>query len=95
MKKLSKQVENDVGKGKIARYEQFLLIPQCFQKACFLGASKGVVVWEWVMLCTYPAEFSPRFYGIAPRYALKKFDKCQYALKSPIRFNLISDTAWC
>ena len=25
-------VENIVGKGEIARYEQFLLIPQCFQK---------------------------------------------------------------
>ena len=46
--KLSKQVENTVGKGEIARYEQFLLFPQCFQKACFPGASKGVVVWEWV-----------------------------------------------
>ena len=29
------------------RYEQFLLFQQCFQKACFLGASKGVIVWEW------------------------------------------------
>ena len=37
-----------MGKGEIARYEQFLLFPQCFQKACFPGASKGVVVWEWV-----------------------------------------------
>ena len=27
-------VENTVGKGEIARYEQFLLFPQCFQKAC-------------------------------------------------------------
>ena len=35
-------------KGEIARYEQFLLFPQCFQKACFPGASKGVLVWEWV-----------------------------------------------
>ena len=26
------QVENTVGKGEIARYEQFLLFPQCFQK---------------------------------------------------------------
>ena len=34
-------------KGEIARYEQFLFFPQCFQKACFLGASKGVIVWEW------------------------------------------------
>ena len=47
-KKLSKQRENTVGKGKIARYEQFLLFPQCFQKACFPEASKGVIVWEWV-----------------------------------------------
>ena len=46
--KLSKRVENTVGKGEIARYEQFLLFLQCFQKACFPGASKGVIVWEWV-----------------------------------------------
>ena len=45
-----KQVENTVGKGEIARYEQFLLFPQCFQKACFPGSSKGVIVWEWVKL---------------------------------------------
>ena len=47
-RKISKRVENTVGKGEIARYEQFLLFPQCFQKACFPGASKGVIVWEWV-----------------------------------------------
>ena len=47
-RKLSKQVENTVRKGEIARYEQFLLFPQCFQKACFPGASKGVIVWKWV-----------------------------------------------
>ena len=47
-KKLFKPVENTSGKGEIARYEQFLLFPQCFQKACFQGASKGVIVWEWV-----------------------------------------------
>ena len=29
-----KKVENTVGKGEIARYEQFLLFTQCFQKAC-------------------------------------------------------------
>ena len=33
--KFSKRVENTVGKGEIARYEQFLLFPLCFQKACF------------------------------------------------------------
>ena len=45
---LFKRVENTVGKGEIARYEQFLLFPRCFQKACFPEASKGVIVWEWV-----------------------------------------------
>ena len=43
-RKLSKRVENTVGKREIARYEQFILFPQCFQKACF----PGVIVWEWV-----------------------------------------------
>ena len=47
-RKLSKRVENTVGKGEIARYWQILLFPQCFHKACFPGASKGVIVWEWV-----------------------------------------------
>ena len=44
LRKFSKQVENTVGKGEIARYEQFLLFPQFFQKACFPGVSK-------VLLC--------------------------------------------
>ena len=47
-RKLSKWVENTLGKGEIARNKQFLLFPECFQKACFPGASKGVIVWEWV-----------------------------------------------
>ena len=33
-RKLSKRVENTVGKGETAHYKQFLLFPQCFQKAC-------------------------------------------------------------
>ena len=47
-RQLSERVENTVGKGEIARYEQFLLFPQCFNEACFPGASKGVILWEWV-----------------------------------------------
>ena len=31
-RKFFKLVETTVGKGEIARYEQFLLFPQCFQK---------------------------------------------------------------
>ena len=46
-RKSSKLVENTVGKGEIARHEQFLLYPRCFQKACLPVASKGVIVWEW------------------------------------------------
>ena len=30
--KIGKRVENTEGKREIARYEQFLLFPQCFQK---------------------------------------------------------------
>ena len=44
---LSRRIENTVGKGENARYGQFLLFPQCFQKAFFPGASKGVILWEW------------------------------------------------
>ena len=46
-KKLSKGVENIVGKREIARYQQFLLFP-VFSKGFFPGASKGVIVWKWV-----------------------------------------------
>ena len=31
-RKFLKRVGNTAGKGEIARYEQFLLFPQCFQK---------------------------------------------------------------
>ena len=41
---LSVLVENIVGKGEIARYEQFLLFPQCFQKQSVVDASKRVSV---------------------------------------------------
>ena len=35
----SDRVENIVGKGEIARYEQFLHFPQCFQKLSRVDAS--------------------------------------------------------
>ena len=35
-------VENIMGEGEIARYEQFLLFPQCFQKLSVVDASKWV-----------------------------------------------------
>ena len=40
-----------MGKGEIAHYEQFLLFQKCFQKACFPGASKGVLCGNGLILC--------------------------------------------
>ena len=37
---LSNCVENIVGNEEIARYEQFLLFPQCFQKLSVVDALK-------------------------------------------------------
>ena len=37
---LSDLVENIVGKEEIARYKQFLLFPQCFQKLSVVDASE-------------------------------------------------------
>ena len=37
-----------MGKGEIARYEQFLLFPQCFQMICSTDMEKPGLVWEWV-----------------------------------------------
>ena len=33
-RKFSRRVDNTAGKGEIARYEQFLLFPRCFDKTC-------------------------------------------------------------
>ena len=38
---LLKWVENTVGKGEIAHYEQFLLFPWCFQKTCTADKKKN------------------------------------------------------
>ena len=35
-------VENIVGKEEIARYDQFLLYPQCFQKLSVVDALKWI-----------------------------------------------------
>ena len=44
----SKCVENTVGKGEIAHYEQFLLFSQCFQKTSLADTLKPGLVWEMV-----------------------------------------------
>ena len=37
---LSDRVENILGNGEIAHYEQFLLFPKCFQRLSGIDASK-------------------------------------------------------
>ena len=39
-------VENTVGKGEIASYKQFLLLPEYFQKTCIADTLKPGLVWE-------------------------------------------------
>ena len=45
-RKYSQWLENTVGKGEIACYEQFLLFPQCFYKTCTADTLKPGLVWE-------------------------------------------------
>ena len=37
-----------MGNGEIARYEQFLIFPQCFLKTCSADMYKPGLVWERV-----------------------------------------------
>ena len=43
-----KRIGNTAGKGEIARYEQFLLFPQCFHKIYTADTLKPGLVWERV-----------------------------------------------
>ena len=44
-RKFSKREENTVGKGEIARHEQFLLFLQYFQKTCTADKLKPGIIW--------------------------------------------------
>ena len=48
---VSDRVENIVGKGEIARYEQCLLFPHCFQKQSVVDVLNRVSMEYWVKLC--------------------------------------------
>ena len=48
-----KRVENTVGKGEIAGYEQFLLFQQCFQKTCTVDTSKNQGLFGKGLSCIY------------------------------------------
>ena len=50
VKSSSKRLQNTVGKGEIAHYELFLILPQCFHNIFTTNMSKQGLVWERVML---------------------------------------------
>ena len=39
------RIQNIVGKGENAGFQDFLLFPQCFQEASFSGSLKVGIVW--------------------------------------------------
>ena len=80
-RKFSKLVENIVGKGDFACYEQFLLFPQCFQKPCFPGASKGVIVWEWIITHYHKMQHFDTFKIFSYRKHLEKRKNCKKCRK--------------
>ena len=56
-RKFSKRVENTVGKGEIACYEQYLIFPQCFQNTCTADTKIQGLALERVkyLRCSYDA----------------------------------------
>ena len=50
------KVENIVANGEIAHFEQFLILPQYFQKSSVAEASESVYRWEMVNFKTYMYE---------------------------------------
>ena len=52
-RKFSKRIENTVGKGEIAHYEQFLLFPQCFQILVSQGVKKVSLCGNGLICCLH------------------------------------------
>ena len=50
------RVENTVGNGEIALYEQFLRFPQCFEKTCTANTLKQGLVWVRVNILLKPGK---------------------------------------
>ena len=50
--------------GEIAHYEQFLCLPQSFQKLSAAESSKSLCMWERVNTLTIQLEFSSPFLSV-------------------------------
>ena len=79
-RKFSKWIENTVGKGEIARSEQFLLFQKCFQKACTADTEKPGLVWERVnkmYIIQYITDYKkvpPSFLKLPPYFSVSRID---------------------
>ena len=60
-RKFYKTVENTEGKGQIARFEQFLLFSQCFQKTYKKGLKIYIVLSNKLLVVWYLTPFSTLF----------------------------------
>ena len=49
MKNILRNVENIAGNEENAGYQHFLLFPQCFQRASFLGSLILKIVWYFLL----------------------------------------------
>ena len=63
-----------MGKGEIARYERFLLFPQCFQKTSNADTSKPGLVWERVRLRDSEMLLLKVFYISVPSRKVKRYN---------------------
>ena len=77
--------KNIVGKGEIARYEQFLLFPQCFQKLSFIDASKSV---SMELILYLPVHLYIIFSFFLSSYNYNIFFICLNSLKAFFRTSL-------
>ena len=75
-RKFSKMVENAVGKGEIARYEQFLLSPQCFPKTFNADTLKPGLVWGRVKKFQGERLLSIQLPHTIPHYDELKIGSC-------------------
>ena len=80
-RKSSKWVENTLGKGEIAHYEQFLLFPQCFQKTCNANRWKPGINWERVK-CRH-------FVNHKSITITEKWDRFEWETNPPITYNYV------
>ena len=84
--------ENIVGKEENADYQHFLLFfPQCFQKAFSSGASKVVILWWKVNVCTMHTNVLRRFFFFSAKKSLKLQFSRLWTKNFALKFQLLKN----